>query len=85
MVFDISYNGSTLTASVALSRLKLFYGKDKIRTMTVKESFRYTGFTDEAFDKVVQTKLITPNKQIYLAGNSIVVPILEEIFRTLVF
>lgn len=85
MVFDINYNGSTLTASGALSRLKLFYSKDKIRTMTPKEAFRYMGFTDEAFDKVIQTNLIKPNKQLYLAGNSIVVPILEEIFRTLVF
>ena len=85
MVFDINYNGSTLTASGALSRLKLYYGKDQIRTMTPRESFRYMGFTDKDFDKVVKTNLVKPNKQVYLAGNSIVVPILEEIFRTLVF
>ncbi len=85
MVFDINYNGSTLTASGALSRLKLFYGKDQIRTMTPRESFRYMGFADKDFDKVVNTNLVKPNKQVYLAGNSIVVKILEEIFRTLVF
>ena len=85
MVFDINYNGSTLTASGALSRLKLFYGKDQIRTMTPRESFRYMGFTDQDFDRVVATNLVKPNKQVYLAGNSIVVKILEEIFRTLVF
>ena len=85
MVFDINYNGSTLTASGALSRIKLFYGKNQIRTMTPKEAFKYMGFTEETFNKVIQTNLIKPNKQLYLAGNSIVVPILEEIFRTLVF
>jgi DNA (cytosine-5)-methyltransferase 1 len=90
MVFDINYNGSTLTASGALSRLKLYCGKnkngkDQIRTMTPREAFKYMGFTDKDFDKVVNTNLVKPNKQFYLAGNSIVVPILEEIFKTLVF
>ena len=85
MVFDINYNGSTLTASGALSRLKLYYGKDQIRTMTPREAFRYMGFSDKDFDKVLKTNLVKPNKQLYLAGNSIAVPILEEIFRTLVF
>ncbi|MGL6124954.1 MAG: DNA (cytosine-5-)-methyltransferase [Metamycoplasmataceae bacterium] len=84
MVFDINYNGPTLTASGALSRIKL-YDKGKIRTMTPKESFRYMGFSDQDFDKVLKTGLIKPNKQIYLAGNSIVIKVLEEIFRTLVF
>ncbi|MGL5590903.1 MAG: DNA (cytosine-5-)-methyltransferase, partial [Metamycoplasmataceae bacterium] len=85
MVFDINYNGPTLTASGALSRIKLYYGKDKIRTMTPRESFRYMGFSDRDFNKVVKTNLVKPNKQIYLAGNSIVVKILEEIFRGLKF
>ena len=85
MVFDINYNGSTLTASGALSRIKLYYGKNQIRTMTPIEAFRYMGFSDKDFDKVLKTNLVKPNKQLYLAGNSIVVPILEEIFRTLVF
>lgn len=85
MVFDINYNGSTLTASGALSRIKLYYGENKIRTMTPRESFKYMGFKDSDYDKVVNTKLISPTRQIYLAGNSIVVKVLEEIFRTLVF
>ncbi|MGL5617715.1 MAG: DNA (cytosine-5-)-methyltransferase [Metamycoplasmataceae bacterium] len=85
MVFDINYNGPTLTASGALSRIKLYYGKDKIRTMTPREAFKYMGFTNQDFNKVVKTGLVKPNKQIYLAGNSIVVNILEEIFRGLKF
>ncbi|MGL5205261.1 MAG: DNA (cytosine-5-)-methyltransferase, partial [Metamycoplasmataceae bacterium] len=85
MVFDINYNGPTLTASGALARIKLYYDKDKIRIMTPRESFRYMGFDDNDFNNVLKTNLIKSNKQIYLAGNSIVINVLEEIFKGLKF
>lgn len=85
MIFDINYNGPTLTASGALSRIKLFYSKDNIRIMTPRESFRYMGFTDKDFNKVLDTDLISNNKLVYLAGNSIATRVLEELFKILVF
>ncbi|MGL4342943.1 MAG: DNA (cytosine-5-)-methyltransferase, partial [Metamycoplasmataceae bacterium] len=86
VIFDSNYNGPTLTASGALSRIKILDDENKkIRTMTPKECFRYMGFKDHDFNSIQKTNLISPTKQIYLAGNSIVITVLEEIFRTLVF
>ena len=51
-----------------------------IRKLTPKECFRLMGFSDSDFDKI---KGIS-NTQLYkMAGNSIVVNVLEEIFREL--
>lgn len=84
-VLDVNYSGTTLTASGAMSRIKLFYGHNQIREMLPRECFKYMGFTDEVYDKVNLLSNITPTKQIYLCGNSIVVEVLEAIFNTLVF
>lgn len=52
----------------------------QIRKLTPKECFRLMGFTDADFDKI---KGIS-NTQLYkMAGNSIVVNVLEGIFREL--
>ena len=52
----------------------------RIRKLTPRECFRLMGFTDEDFDKI---KGIS-NTQLYkMAGNSIVVNVLEGIFREL--
>ena len=52
----------------------------KIRKLTPRECFRLMGFTDADFDKI---KGIS-NTQLYkMAGNSIVVNVLEGIFREL--
>ena len=52
----------------------------RIRKLTPRECFRLMGFTDEDFDKI---KGIS-NTQLYkMAGNSIVVNVLEAIFRNL--
>lgn len=53
--------------------------------MSPIECFRYMGFSDEDFEKVVKTNLLNKNKLIYLMGNSINVQVLESIFKSLVF
>ncbi|MEG0577007.1 MAG: DNA cytosine methyltransferase [Bacilli bacterium] len=53
----------------------------KIRKLTPRECWRLMGFTDKNFEKVA---LINSNAQLYKqAGNSIVVNVLEAIFRNL--
>ena len=54
----------------------------KIRKLTPKECWRLMGFSDEDFQKAQDTGL--SNTQLYKqAGNSIVVNVLEEIFKNL--
>lgn len=51
----------------------------RIRKLTPKECFRLMGFSDEDFDKASK---VNSNRQLYKqAGNSIVVQVLEAIFR----
>lgn len=53
----------------------------RIRKLTPKECWRLMGFSDEAFDKASQ---VNSNTQLYKqAGNSIVVNVLEAIFKEL--
>lgn len=84
-IYDINGIGPTLTASGALSRIKLFFGEKQIRYMSPLESFRYMGFNDKDFKNVNEANLITKNKQYFIMGNSIVVNVLEAIFNTLEF
>lgn len=50
------------------------------RYLTPRECWRLMGFTDDDFDKVLMKKI--PKDKLYLlAGNSIVVPVLEAIFK----
>lgn len=52
-----------------------------IRKTTPKESWRLMGFSDEDYDKAAT---VSSESQLYKqAGNSIVVPVLEAIFRGL--
>ena len=54
----------------------------KIRKLTPKECWRLMGFSDEDFQKASDTGL--SNTQLYKqAGNSIVVDVLEKIFKNL--
>ena len=53
----------------------------RIRKLTPRETWRLMGFDDEDFDKAAQ---VNSNTQLYKqAGNSIVVNVLEEIFKKL--
>lgn len=51
----------------------------RIRKLTPRETWRLMGFSDQDFDKAQN---VNSNTQLYKqAGNSIVVPVLEAIFR----
>ena len=53
----------------------------RIRKLTPRECWRLMGFTDEQFDKAAE---VCSNTQLYKqAGNSIVVNVLEEIFKNM--
>lgn len=54
----------------------------RIRKLTPRECFRLMGLNDEQIDKIQQTGL-SDSAQYKLAGNSIVVQVLEGIFRNL--
>lgn len=84
-IYDIHYSGPTLTASGALSRIKLYFDKNQIREMLPVECFRYMGFKDKDYYAVKNTNLVSESKMIYLCGNSICIEILESIFRSLKF
>ena len=56
-------------------------GKKRIRRLTPKECFRLMGMSDSDFDKA---KSVNSDSQLFKqAGNSIVVPVLEALFRQL--
>lgn len=54
------------------------------RYLTPRECFRLQGFTDYDYDRII-AQGISPNNLYTLAGNSIPVPVLEAIFRDLLF
>ncbi|MBO5551324.1 MAG: DNA cytosine methyltransferase [Lachnospiraceae bacterium] len=57
--------------------------KDKFRTFTAKEKLRLMGFRDRDYENMEKSGLT--DKQIsLLAGNSICVPVLENIFRAVI-
>ena len=65
-------NGETMTSNNNTSNLR-------IRKLTPKECFRLMGFEDKDVDILVENNI--SNTQLYkMAGNSIVVDVLEEIF-----
>lgn len=84
-IFDINYKGPTLTASGAMSRIKLMLPNNFVRYMQPDEAIKYMGFEIEDYKKLNKWKLISNAKTIYLAGNSISVEVLENIFRSLKF
>lgn len=72
---------------VTVAEAKEIYKKNPsnfhLRKLTPRECWRLMGFTNEDFDKV---KDINSDTQLYKqAGNSIVVPVMQEIMYTLLF
>ena len=54
----------------------------RVRKLTERECFRLMGMRDKDIDKLLQSDI--SRSQLYkLAGNSIVIPVLKNIFRTL--
>lgn len=77
----------TLTTELAHHTGKNFYPKmcmiiNNYRRITPKEAFRLMGMCDEDIDKIQRTG-ISDTQQYKMAGNSIVVNVLEEIFKNL--
>ena len=62
--------------------LETIQGDTSIRKLTPRECVRLMGLNDKDIDKIQMTK-ISDTQQYKLAGNSIVVPVLEEIFKNL--
>ena len=74
----------TLTASMGTGggNVPIYQNNLKIRKLTPKECWRLMGFDDEDFEKASK---VNSNTQLYKqAGNSIVVNVLEAIFKELI-
>ena len=68
----------TITTCGEICRVENEY---RIRKLTPRESWRLMGFTDEDFEKAQE---VNSDTQLYKqAGNSIVVNVLEEVFKKL--
>ena len=68
-------------------------GKAKWRFLTPRECFMLMGFDEEDFSKVkklntslsIRKDFMSPERMVKLAGNSIVVDVLEEIFKQILY
>ena len=58
------------------------YSDFRIRKLTPKECFRLMGMSDDDIQKIINLG-ISNTQQYKMAGNSIVIPVLEHIFRNL--
>ena len=84
VVFDSNAVGPTLTASGALSRIKVHDNGD-IRILSPLEATLYMGFTEKDYDNLVNSDFLSDNKIVFLMGNSIPINSLEAILKTLEF
>ncbi len=57
----------------------------RIRKITPREALRLMGVDDKRIDLIQDSNLIEHNKQYFIAGNSIVVQVLESIFKNIDF
>lgn len=80
---QINYDGN-ISNTVTATHMPKTYGAStgfRVRKLTPKECWRLMGFTDEDFEKAEK---VNSNSQLYKqAGNSIVVQVLEAIFKQL--
>ena len=75
------YENSSPTLRAGRSGLKTIDNNYRIRKLTPKECWRLMGFDDESFEKAAE---VNSNTQLYKqAGNSIVINVLEGIFKNL--
>lgn len=81
------WKGSTLDNFLMKHRRQLvsdkldINGKFRVRRLTPRETWRLMGVSDEDFEKAAQ--VVSKTSLYKQAGNSIVVPVLEGIFRSL--
>lgn len=79
---EINYNGTSNTLTTVQKDNLVINTDFRIRKLTPLECWRLMGFSDDAFHKA--QAIPTSNTQLYKqAGNSIVVPVLEAIFKKL--
>lgn len=57
----------------------------RIRKITPREALRLMGVDDERISLIQDSKLVSHNKQYFVAGNSIVVQVLQSIFNNIDF
>ena len=78
-VYDIEYIAPTISTCGGGQREPKVMENVRIRKLTPRECWRLMGFTDEDFDKAQK---VNSDTQLYKqAGNSIVVDVLEAIFK----
>lgn len=82
-VYSITALSPTLrTVSGGGREIKVFTENKRYRKLTPKEYFRLMGFSDTDYQLLVDNGL--SKTQLYkMAGNSIVVPVLEHLFKQL--
>ena len=74
--------GNKIANTLTCSCNQAVVNEYRIRKLTPKECWRLMGFKDEQFLKAEQ---VCSNSQLYKqAGNSIVVNVMEEIFKNLI-
>lgn len=79
---ELNKNGTTNTITTVQKDNYLLTQNFRIRKLTPKECWRLMGFDDEDIDKCISAGV--SNTQLYKqAGNSIVVNVLEEVFKEL--
>lgn len=79
MIYHKDFNGPTLTASGANNRLKIFIEEGKIKILSAKECLKYMGFDAKDYD-ILKSNGIKDSKIRFMAGNSIPVSVLENLF-----
>lgn len=78
-VQDRVYDSEAISTAVTTSYMPAYTQNLRIRKLTPKECFRLMGFADADFEKAEK---VNSNSQLYKqAGNSIVVDVLENIFK----
>jgi len=83
IVYSLESISPTITATGANSRLKIFTDEKKIIELNSRELWKLMGFKDDSYNKVKD--LHTEAELTKEAGNSIVVNVLEHIFKNIPF
>ena len=79
--FSLNSISPTITATGARSRIKVIYKSNKLRMLTSKELWMLMGFEESNWSSIEKHLLIPEQYLIKQAGNSIVVNVLEAIFK----
>lgn len=75
--------GDKVAKTLTTQPRQAIYYNNQLRLLTAKEHFRLMGYTDNDYFRIKKSG-ITDKQISALAGNSICVPVLEEIFKSLI-